>query len=282
MSNTGFWGSFAKRLLSFCLVFLGLIAIAPQMRAADNSEDYDSYKLRFDAYWFYVQPSGTFFGTRGNGSFNLNSDVNFQTYSTITGKIDWKFTRKNHLFFAAIPFEHSRSFVTNRSINFQGQTFDVGLNASADLQVNVYAPGYQYDIIRRKRGHLGFQIQLNLFDIQGSISAAAQVVNGAQQTAHRAEGSLRAPLPVAGPDLRLYLLPHSSRLFVTGNLLGMYFFGYGNFLSTLDTVGLTLNQHFAIRGGYQLGNRLNVNTKTDQIGINLTSKGPVVGAEVSF
>jgi hypothetical protein len=47
---------------------------------------------------------------------------------------------------------------------------------------------------------------------------------------------LRAPLPVVGPDVRFYLLPNSSRLFVTGNLLGMYFLGYGNFLSTIGTM----------------------------------------------
>ena len=32
--------------------FLGLIAIVPQLRAADV-EDFDAYKIRFDAFWFY-------------------------------------------------------------------------------------------------------------------------------------------------------------------------------------------------------------------------------------
>jgi hypothetical protein len=277
-----------RRLLSaglLSLLFFAFIAVVPQLRAADppaNSDDFDAYKIKFNAFWFYAQPTGTFSGTRANGSFDLQADVAFQSYSTFTGRVDWKFTRKNHLFFAVTPFSHTKQFVAARTIVFQGQTFDVGVSASAQLQVNAYAPGYQYDIIRRKRGHLGIQAQLDIFDVQGTVSAAAQVTNGVPRVSQRAQGSLRAPLPVAGPDARLYLLPHSSRLFVTGNLLGMYFFGYGNFLSTIDTVGLTVNKHISARAGYQLGTRLNVNSKTDRIGLNLTQKGPVVGAEFSF
>jgi len=50
-----------------------------------------------------------------------------------------------------------------------------------------------------------------------------------------AEGSLLAPIPVFGPQFRYYLTD-SPRLFVEGNLLGMHLFGYGNFVSTADTI----------------------------------------------
>ena len=40
---------------------------------------------------------------------------------------------------------------------------------------------------------------------------------------------IAGPIPVAGPDFRFYILP---KLFVDGNLFGMYLFGYGNFVST--------------------------------------------------
>ena len=63
----------------------------------------------------------------------------------------------------------------------------------------------------------------------------------------------------------------------------MYFFGYGNFISTFDTVGFTAAKHLAIRAGYQLGSRLNVNNNAStRIGISLTQKGPVVGIEILF
>ena len=271
---------------SVCLVFLGLMATVPQLRAADPSgdkEDFDAYKIKFNALWFYTQPTGTFTGTGGRGFFDFQKDVSFNNYSTFSGGVDWRITRKNHLIFDVTPFDRTKSFVASRLITFQGQTFTPGTAINANLHVNAYAPGYQYDIIRRKRGHLGIRVQLDFFDIAGSLSAAAQVVSGTTIIAHRAEGDLNAPLPVFGPDVRFYLTKNSNRLFVTGNIFGMYFFGYGNFLSTLDTVGVSAAKHLNIRAGYQLGQRLNINNNAaTRIGISLTQKGPVVGIEVPF
>src|SRR6202007_736412 len=134
--------------------------------------------------------------------------------------------RKNHLYFAAGDFNHSRQTLLNRTIIFEGQTFNAGLVTQASLDAVFFAPGYQYDIIRRKRGHLGIAVQVDIFNTTGKISAAAQVTgNGVQQAARSASGSLLAPIPVAGPEFRLYLT-NSRRLFVQANLYGMYFGGY--------------------------------------------------------
>jgi hypothetical protein len=265
-----------------CVAFFGLIAAVPQLRAADN-EDFDAYKIKFTGFWFYTQPTGTFTGTGGRGFFDFQKDVAFNSYSTFSGGVDWRITRKNHLTFFVTPFDRTKSFVAGRTISFQGQTFDTGVAVSANLKANGYAPGYMYDIIRRKRGHLSVKVQLDIFDVLGSLDAAAQVVNGVPVLAHRAEGTITAPLPVLGPDVRFYLTKNSNRLFVTGQVLGMYFFGYGNFISTFDTVGFTATKHLAIRAGYQLGSRLNINNNAaTRIGISLTQKGPVVGIEVPF
>jgi hypothetical protein len=171
--------------------------------------------------------------------------------------------------------------VLNRTIDFQGQTFEVGLTTTAKLSNWAYAPGYQYDIIRRDRGHLGIAVQLDLFNTTAKLSAAAQVTgDGTQYASKSASGSFLAPIPVAGPDFRFYILP---KLFVDGNLFGMYLFGYGNFVSTADTVGVYLGKHFALRGGYQLGSRLVVNNNSsNRIGVQLTQKGPVAGLEISL
>ena len=98
-----------------------------------------------------------------------------------------------------------------------------------------------------------------------------------------ANKSLLAPIPVAGPQARFYLT-NSPRVYVEGNLYGMYFFGYGNFVSTSDNVRVTLTKHLSVNAGDQLGSRLNVNVdrKKDRLGLSLTQKGPIVGAEVSF
>jgi len=124
-------------------------------------------------------------------------------------------------------------------------------------------------------------LQFDLFNSSASLFAAAQVNNNNQ--VQSAKKSLLAPIPVAGPQGRFYLT-NSPRLFFEGNVFGMYFFGYGNFVSTSDDVGVALNKHLSLNAGYQLGSRLNVNvdSKKDRLGLSLTQKGPIVGAEVSF
>jgi len=277
-------------VLRFCslptLILLLVAAIplraAGQKAAAPQDEDLDSYKLRITGYWFYAQPSGTIEGKAHNGTLNLTRDINFQSYSTFAGKLDWKFARKHHFILGAIPFNSTQQRVLNRTVNFQGQTFDAGLATSTDLQVNGYSIGYQYDFIRRRQGHLGIVLQMDLLDTSARISAAAQVVGGVPRGPVSASGSLLAPIPVAGPDFRIYLIPNSSRLFLDGNLLGMYLFGYGNFYSTSGTLGLTLSKHLALRAGYQVGSRLRVNDRNDEIGLRLTQKGSIVGVDFSF
>jgi hypothetical protein len=258
-----------------------LIIAGPFLHGAEG-EDLDAHTLRFDGFWFYSQPSGSFHGTGSQGRLDLQKDIDLSSYHTGTLKIEWKFTRKNHLFLGLLPVSSTRQLALSRQVTFQGQTFEAGLLARGKLETYAITPGYQYDIIRRRRGYLGIVAQLDLFYIRGSLSAAAQTLNGTPRSAQASSSTIRAPLPVAGPDFRYYLIPSSRRLFVAGNVLGMYFFGYGNFISSYGTVGVALNRHLNFQGGYQLASRLDIKAKNNRIGLNLSQSGAVAGLEVSF
>jgi hypothetical protein len=266
--------------ISWIVVFACLL-VAPCVHAAEK-EDFDAYKLRVDAGWYYSNPTGSIHGSNDSGSVDLNKDLGFESYPTFSGKVDWKFTRKNHLYVTIIPLNTSHQTVLDRTFTFQGQTFNAGLTTSSSLNTLAVAPGYEYDFIRRKRGHLGVALQMDLFNTTAKISAAAQVTgDGTHHDAVSASGSLLAPIPVAGPDFRLYLT-NSPRVFIDGNVLGMYLFGYGNFVSAAGDVGVTLSKHFAVLAGYQLGSHLVVNNSHDRIGLRLVQKGAVVGLQASF
>lgn len=229
-----------------CLMFL--LSAASRYLAAQEQPDLDAHTFRFNGFWFYSQPSGSFHGTGSQGRLDLHSDLNLNSYNTGFARLEWKFRRKNHLYLGFLPVNQSKEVALNRTVVFQGQTYDAGLTVAGRLQSDVLTPGYQYDIIRRRRGHLGIATQLNLFYIKGSLKASAQTVNGVPHVAQASSSTLRAPLPVAGPDFRYYLIPN-GRLFVAGNVLGMYFFGYGNFVSSYGTVGVSLNKHLNLQGG---------------------------------
>jgi hypothetical protein len=263
--------------LVILFVFAGTAAIA-----SAQDEDFDQYKVRISAFWFYSSPTVTMEAAGHNGFVDFNRDFGFNNYSTFIGKFDWKFTRKNHFYFVSAPFIQSNQVTLSRTIVFRGQTFSASAVVKGELQAIMYAPGYQYDIIRRKRGHLGLAAQINIFDSTGSLTAAAQVTSGGtQQAAASAQASLLAPVPVAGPEFRLYLT-NSSRLFVEGNAYGMYLFGYGNFASGSGDLGLSLSKHFSVNAGYSLGSHLKVNDQSNRVGLRLNQKGPFAGLEVSF
>lgn len=271
-----------RRALSAVLL-LACFSATPYLHAQENQDkDFDTYKLRVDAGWYYSKPTGNLHGANDSGSIDLNKDLNFQNYSTFSGKVDWKFTRKNHFYVSSIPLHASHQTVLNRTFTFRGKTFDAGLTSNSSLDTLGVAVGYKYDIFRRKRWNLGVGLQFDLFDTDAKISAAAQTTgDGVHHAAVSASSSLFAGIPVAGPELRFYLTD-SPKLFVDANVLGMYFFGYGDFVSSAGDVGYTISKHFAATAGYQLGSALTVNGTSDRLGLRLVQKGVVLGAQASF
>jgi hypothetical protein len=263
------------------LAILGSALAGTSVRA-QQSEEFDDYKLKIDATWFYSNPTGTVKAQGDAEPVDFHRDLNFGSYSTFAGKIDWKFTHKNHFYVVIVPLWSSKTTTLSRDIVWDGNPIHVGAVVQSELHSVEVAPGYQYDIIRRRRGHLGLAVQIDLFNSTAKIAAAAQVTgDGTQQAAVSSSKSLLAPLPVAGPEFRLYLT-NSPRVYIDGNVYGMYFFGYGNFVSSTGDIGITLSKHVSVQAGYALGTRLNVNGTSSRIGLDLTQKGPLAGLEFSF
>jgi hypothetical protein len=271
--------SCARSPLAFAVLIVFLFV--PSLKA-QQSDEFDDYKIRLDATWFYSNPTGYVRAESDTVPVDFSKDLNFGSYPTFAGKLDWKFTHKNHFYVVVIPLWSSKTTTLSRDIVWAGNPIHAGAIVQSYLHAVEVAPGYQYDIIRRKRGHLGLAVQIDLFNDTAKISAVAQVTgDGTHQAAVSASRSLLAPIPVAGPEFRFYLT-NSPRVFVEGNVYGMYFFGYGNFVSSAGDIGVTLTKHLSANAGYALGTRFNVNGTSDRIGLDLTQKGPIVGLQLSF
>ena len=129
---------------SFLVAFVAFQAVT--FAQTREGEDFDQYSVRVSGFWLYSSPTVSLEAAGHNGFIRFNKDFNFREYSTFLGKLDWKLTRKNHLYLASAPFTQSNHAVLNRTITFRGQTYVVGASAEAKLQAIVYAPGFQYDI----------------------------------------------------------------------------------------------------------------------------------------
>lgn len=270
------------RLVAFSLFALGALVAAPRSQA-QGGDEFDHYTLRLEGFWLNAHPSGSIHGTGtlDTQQIDLQKDFGLPNYSTLYGRLDWKFTHKNHLYLFAIPFDQSRELAFTRNITFQGQTFTAGFAARTEFRNLLIGIGYQYDFIRRRRGHLGVAIQANVLNSTARISAQAQTSAGISQPSLSASKTLFAPVPVLGFQGRVYPF-NTPRFFIEGNVYGMYFFGYGNFVSSTGTIGFGLTRRLSINGGYAMGSRYTIRNTNNRLGVQYTETGPIVGIEFSF
>jgi hypothetical protein len=266
--------------LSLAVLIVLVVAVATGNAQNGDGRDLNDYKWRVEGNGWFWHPSGYFGARSSNNYVDVSHDFGFSNYSTFTGNLDYRFRAKHHLLLNITPSYNSRTATLNRVIDFQGQEFEVGSQVSADLHFLNIAPGYQYDILRRNHGLLGIELDLNLIDTKISLQVAGNV-NG-QSGSGAATRSSFYPLPAVGPVFRWYPLHDSNRLSFDGSVRGMYFFGYGDFVSARGNVSVGLTEHLALRGGYQLGSRLSIHGTSDEIAVRLTHKGPTAGLEYSW
>jgi hypothetical protein len=244
----------------------------------DLNSDPEAYKVRIVGQFWYATPTASIAGSSAETPISFDKTLGFQQYSTFNAALDWHFKRKHHLLFYVSPNQSTRTVVLQQTITFKNQTFLTGSSVTGELKNYSFAPGYRYDIIHRPRGHLGILVQINLLDIKASITGV--VLQPGQTTVPSASGTLFAPLPVGGPDGRVYFA--KNRVYIDANLKGMYFFGYGNFISTAGTVGLRLGHHIDLVGGYELGSHLAIHGTSGRLDVRQTQHGPTGGLAFTF
>jgi len=259
-------------------LFVCLVAGAT---SAAQEEEFDNSKSKLQLNCWVSAPSGYFNGKDGQGYFDLQRDFGFGNYATFSGKWDWRFKRKHHLLFAVNPVLSSTTSTINRTIEWQGQTFDAGASVESSVRSLIFTPGYQYDFLRRRSIWLGVLVNVNLTYTDAKLKASGAVTGGSSSASgsKQASGSLFVPLPAIGPVFRWYPIPHSAHFYLDGALTGMSFFGYGDFISANAVLGFPISRHWDARIGYIMGSRLKIHGSSDHIAIRLTQKGPVFGAE---
>lgn len=150
--------------MSVSIVLLFFLA-TPTGSRGQRSEEHDDYKIKLDGFWFYSNPTGTIRGQSDQVPVSFTQDLNFSSYTTFAGKVDWKLSHKNHLYVSITPFYTSKQTILVRDITFQGVVpFSAGSVINSSLHALMIAPGYQYDFIRRRRGHIGLGVQVDIFD----------------------------------------------------------------------------------------------------------------------
>jgi hypothetical protein len=127
---------------------------------------------------------------------------------------------------------------------------------------------------------LGARVDATLIDTKASLQGT--VATNGTLNARSASGEVFALMPIVGTQGRWYPMHDSRRIALDGSVEGMYFFGYGNFLSARGYMTVEVHRNWDLTAGYQLGTRLTVHGNSDEFGLRLTQKGPTAGFEARW
>lgn len=145
--------------------------------------------------------------------------------------------------FEYMPIEFDASSTLNRSIDFNGQRYQVGLPVNSALDWKLYRFGYEYDFIRKDSGFGGFIAEVKYTDVK--VSLASPVISEFAE-AH-------APIPALGGIGRYYFVPQFA---VTGEFtifklptIQDQYSGHYSDLNIYGTVNFTKN--VGLQGGFR-------------------------------
>lgn len=136
-----------------------------------------------------------------------------------------KSAKKHKVRLQYVPIKYEQSAILNRTIDFNGQRYTVGLPVNSSLNWKALRLGYEYDFLIRSRGYAGFIIEDKQTDVR--VDVATPISNPPAQFAHA-----QAPIPALGGIARVWVVP---RVNVTFELTGF---------KVPDTIDNRYNAHY--------------------------------------
>jgi hypothetical protein len=181
--------------------------------------------------------------------------------------------RKHKIRFSYVPIRYDEEATLQRTIAFGGQTFNVGVPATADLQWDLLRVGYEYDVVARDRGFFGIIAELKHNRVSADLAAA-----GVGSESYEA----RAPVPTVGVIGRGY--PHRN-VSITAEFTGFKLPDriseeFEAKLFDLDIYGtVSFGSHVGVQGGYR---SVVAEYLVDDDAGDLKMKGTYIGGLVRF
>jgi len=197
-------------------------------------------------------------------------DTSFPEYRAVIG-------RKHKLRVSKVSFNYTADATVRRTLVFHGRTFTVGAPASTDVGWDIWTFGYEWDVVSRRGGFLGFVTDLRYNKVLASITSPALTSS--------ATADVKAPVPTIGLIGRAYLgsagsvttefsglsLSHTDK--DSGDVFEGKFYDF-------DIYGtIHLGKHLGVQGGYR---SIDVHYVVDDDRGDLKMKGPYFGGTLRF
>jgi hypothetical protein len=250
---------------------LSLVTAAMLCVSASASAQSSPENFGFEGGLIFWKPSPDIVltsGTLGTPVDFINTfaveDKRFRSYRVVTkaGKHKIRFSKEN--------IKYDADATLTQTIRFQGQTYTVGVPATAELDWALTRIGYEWDPISTPRGFVGLVFDLKYNKMKAQLSSPLVAAQLFERT---------IPVPTIGGIARGYLGQYIS---VTGELTG-FKVNRSDFVAKfwdLDLYGTgNLGRNLGVQYGYR---RLTVNYDIETDEGDLKLKGPYFGLLVRF
>ena len=256
---------YIKKKDSLAFVLLLVLFIAPA-RAADSS-DPEAFHVEITGSAWILNTSGHI--QSGALPIDLRSDLGVEQHTpTFFGKLVVKPARRHHIIVEGTPFNLNGRQTVTRSITYRGQTFNVSDTVVSSASLAYVFAGYQYDVVSRPAGHLGFEIGGTYLNASGTLRGLQSGISSTQ--------SQTVGLPLVGVEFRTSLLPGHSFLELNGEGKGMALGGYGHYVQGAANLGVRVGP-LTFEGGYRVVDADVHETGSNPSGVSPFFRGPVAG-----
>lgn len=183
---------------------------------------------------------------------NLQNDLDMDAQiSSFRFDGHYRFNDFHKLELSFYNIKNSSNKVIEKSINFNGSTFDVGLEAGAHLNLNIFKFNYAYSFYHNEKVELSVAAGLHMMGIKTGIYGLA-TKNGSEAK-HTVENvKFLAPLPVTGFRLSYAVTP---RFHVNGafDYFGISYDDYkGSFTDILITAEYQVYKNWSAGVGFNI------------------------------
>jgi hypothetical protein len=249
-----------------CFLGLALTPFVLPCHGADLSDPEDFHvEITGDAWILHT--SGHI--QSGALPIDLRTDLGVdQNVPTFFGRLVVKPARRHRIIVEGTPFDLSGRNTITRSITYGGRTFNVSDTVVSNASLTYVFAGYQYDVISRPSGHLGFQIGGTFLDATGVLRGLQSGITAAK--------SQTVGLPLVGAEFRVSPVPAHPFLELNGEVKGMAVGDYGHYVQAAANLGVRVGP-LTFEGGYRFTDPDLHETGSNPSGVTTQFRGPVAG-----
>jgi hypothetical protein len=186
--------------------------------------------------------SGALAGIVGT-TIDAKTDLGFVDHQVREFSIILRPAPAHKIRFEYLPVDYEASSTLSRTIDFNGQRYQVGLPVNSSMDWKLFRFGYEWDFVRKNSGFGGLIAEVKYTDV--TVSLASPLISEYAQ-AH-------APIPALGGIGRYYIVPSVA---ITGEFtifklptIQDQYSGHYSDLNIYGTVNFTKN--VGVQGGYR-------------------------------